>query len=261
MNHILSVRELYCPSHFGNSYEVALKNEMRGIMSEAKSWGFNRFSDWFDTIDLYDVYHKKHNLFNMPETMWERKFQNYQIASGLGYELNLVITPNHVFSDQVTKENEAVKSDVFFGQLVCPSRPGVTEIILDNYRNLFSGFADRGLNLTAISAFSYDYGECACNRCRPWIVTFGRLTMAEADAEVRRHKEWNAARLKATQGFWDAKEYLYRYVWRLGLTRHVFKFDSYAPIWHKEFLAARGEKILPHKRINKKNSSTSDRLP
>lgn len=67
MNNILPVRELYCPSHFGNIYEVALNNEMGKILSETKSWGFNRFSDWFDTIDLYDVYHKKHAHFNLPE--------------------------------------------------------------------------------------------------------------------------------------------------------------------------------------------------
>lgn len=175
MSSILSVRELYCPSHFGNTYEVALDNEMREILAEGRFWGFNRFSDWFDAIDLYNIYTKKHRLFNMPEAMWWRKFSNFQIASELGYELGLVITPNHVFSDQVTSENEAVKSDHIFGQLVCPSRPGGTELILENYRNLFEDFVKRGLRIRSISACPYDYGGCACEKCKPWIVTFGKL--------------------------------------------------------------------------------------
>ncbi len=70
----LRTRELYAPSHFGNTYEATLPGEMTGLLAEAKFWGFNRFCDWFDTIDLYNVYEKRHNLFNMPEAMWARKF-------------------------------------------------------------------------------------------------------------------------------------------------------------------------------------------
>lgn len=172
---ILKTRELYCPSHFGNTYEAVLDGEMTALLAEAKFWGFNRFSDWFDTIDLYNVYEKKHNLFNMPEAIWERKFGNFKCASELGFELGLVVTPNHVFSDQVTSENEAVKSGHFFGQLVCPSKPGVTEMILGNYRRLFQDFKKRGLVLGSISGGAYDYGGCACEKCAPWIVTFGKI--------------------------------------------------------------------------------------
>jgi hypothetical protein len=171
----LEVRELYCPSHFGNTYEVALNSEMREILSEAKFWGFNQFSDWFDTIDLYDVYKRSERWYNMPEAMWARKFQNFEMAHELGYRLALCITPNHVFSDQVTSANEAVKNDRYFGQLVCPSRPGVMELILENHRNLFKDFARRGLALRSISACPYDYGGCGCEVCSPWIETFGKL--------------------------------------------------------------------------------------
>jgi hypothetical protein len=174
----LRVRELYCPSHFGNTYEVAGPNEMRSLLAEAKFWGYNRFSDWFDTIDLYDLYHKKHQLYNMPEAVWDQKFRNFKEASNLGYDLGLIITPNHVFSDQVTLENEATKEGThIFGQLLCPSKKNSVEIILENYRNLFSDFAKRDLNLSAIASCPYDYGGCACEDCQPWIVSFGRLTV------------------------------------------------------------------------------------
>lgn len=86
-----------------------------------------------------------------------------------------MITPNHVFCNQVTRENEAVNDGHIFGQLVCPSKPGVPEMILDNYRHLFGDFARRGLPLRALQACPYDYGGCACDHCQPWIVTFGKL--------------------------------------------------------------------------------------
>jgi hypothetical protein len=171
----LNTRELYCPSHFGNSYESTLPDEMTGRLSEARFWGFNRYSDWFDTIDLYNLYARSDGKYNLPEAMWERKLSNYRCAADLGFDLGLVVTPNHVFADQVTPENGAVKSDRFFGQLVCPSKAGVTELVLGNYRLLFRDFAAHGLELASVSGGAYDYGGCACDRCRPWIVTFGKL--------------------------------------------------------------------------------------
>jgi len=177
MPEALRVRELYCPSHFGNSYEVAGKEEMRSVLTEARFWGFNRYSDWFDTIDLRNPYEKHDGLFDMPEAVWAQKFSSYAIAASLGFNLGLVVTPNHVFLEQVTPENAAEKvRGRIFGQLVCPSKPGVTEMILQNYRRLFQDFVDRKLRLTSLSAGAYDYGGCNCSSCRPWIVTFGRLT-------------------------------------------------------------------------------------
>ncbi len=178
MSDTLSVRELYCPGHFGNEYEVAMGYELKNILSEARHWGFNRYSDWFDTIDLADYYARDHKFYNMPEAVWDRKFEHYAIARDEGFPLGLVITPNHVFSDQVTPDNEAVGGVHYFGQLVCPSKPGVVELIVENYRRLFGDFARRGLRLAAISCGAYDYGGCACPACQPWIVTFGKLVLA-----------------------------------------------------------------------------------
>ena len=198
MGRELPIRELYCPSHFGNFYEVAMSNEMRSTLEEAKFWGYNRFSDWFDTIDLYNLYDREGNYFNMPEAMWERKFENFAVAADLGYELGLVVTPNHVFSDQVTPGTMAETGGRYFGQLVCPARTGVTELILENYRKLFKDFAARGLTLSSIAAGAYDYGGCACEECAPWIVTFGKL----AKAIVELGKEIFGNQLKADLWAW-----------------------------------------------------------
>ena len=171
----LQSRTLYCPSHFGNTYECALDNEISDLLHEAKHWGFNRYADWFDTIDLYDLYARSHRFHNMPEAVWARKFSNFACAAAEELDLGLVVTPNHVFSDQVTDENRATAGDRYFGQLVCPSKPGVTDMILGNYRNIFRDFAQRGLELSCIAGGAYDYGGCACQECAPWITAFGRL--------------------------------------------------------------------------------------
>jgi len=151
--------------------------EMRSILSEARFWGFNRYSDWFDTVDLRNPYEKDDGKFDMPEAVWARKFSSFAIAQNLGFDLGLVVTPNHVFLEQVTAENAAEKvRNRIFGQLVCPSKPGVIDMILQNYRRLFRDFSDRKICLTAITTAAYDYGGCVCSSCQPWIVTFGRLT-------------------------------------------------------------------------------------
>ena len=51
----LELRELYCPSHFGNTYEMAGRNEMIETLSGAKYWGFSANCDSFNTVDLYNV--------------------------------------------------------------------------------------------------------------------------------------------------------------------------------------------------------------
>ena len=178
MRAALPVRELYCPSHFGNLYESAMRNEMRELLAEAKFWGYTRYSDWFDTINLRNLYATDRRQFDLPEAVWARKFMGFEVAAELGFELGLVVTPNHVFSDQVTPANEARKSERFFGQLVCPSKPGVPQLVCENHRTLFRDFAERGLRLASISAGAYDFGGCACEQCRPWIVSFGRLAKA-----------------------------------------------------------------------------------
>lgn len=152
--------------------------EMAGILAEARDWGFNRYSDWFDTLDALNLYAGP-GRFNLARALWRRKFENYAEAARQGMDLGLMITPNHVFMDQVTPDTAATLDPAdhrIFGQLVCPSKPGVQELILEFYRRLFADFAERGLALKQLGFGAYDYGGCACEACRPWIVRFGQLS-------------------------------------------------------------------------------------
>ena len=150
------IRNLYCPSHFGNVFEVAFPEAMGELLSEARGWGYNYFSDWFDTIEVDDLYASSDPSFSRARAVWERKFHNYAQAAAQGFKLGLTITPNHVFRNQVTTGNAAKHNPRIFGQLLCPSKPGTLEIILGNYRNLFEDFKRRGLDLAMLSFGAYD---------------------------------------------------------------------------------------------------------
>ncbi len=179
-------REIYCPAHFGNSYEVMGRGEMRAHLAELVHWGFTRYSDWFDTQNLSDPYVNTRH-YDLAHALWDRKRAAFQSAQAVGLETSLVITPNHVFADQVTPDNAAVKDESHvFGQLVCPSKPGVRRLIRDNHTNLFADLARCGVRLRAIACCPYDYGGCLCEHCQPWIVTFAEL-MRDIHAAARVH--------------------------------------------------------------------------
>jgi len=199
----LKYRELYAPGHFGNWYEVMAPYEMRDMLREAKFWGFNAYGDWLDAADLKDPFNNPRSEYLLPQAIWEHKLDAFRIAAELGLKTDLVITPNHVYLDQLRPDLLADLSDRRLqGQLVCPSKPEGHEIVLANHRHLFQDLKARGVNLDAISGCPYDYGGCACPACKPWIVTFGKL-MVEIHEVAREFFPDVKARLI---GWWWTKD-------------------------------------------------------
>jgi hypothetical protein len=167
--------EFYAPGHFGNSYEVMGENEMRGMLAEARFWGFNRYGDWFDTLDCSDPFAQT-RLVTLAHALWDEKKANYRSAGRLGLPCDMVLSPNHVYVDQCLPELVAEKKHQrTFGQLICPSKPAARAAILRNYERLFADLAAGGVRLSAVCPCPYDYGGCDCDRCKPWILTWARL--------------------------------------------------------------------------------------
>ncbi len=179
------VRMLYAPGHFGNSYEVMGDHEFQEMLEEARWWGFNGYADWFDTVDCANPFEGR--FCNMGDALWDKKRGFFKIAQDLGLETHLVITPNHVFLDQVGPNTAAETGDRIFGQLVCPSKPEGRAVILENYGHLLSELAEAGVRLNGINAAPYDYGGCACKACQPWILTFAKLVRDIHDIALRHH--------------------------------------------------------------------------
>lgn len=218
-------RECYCPAHFGNSYEAMGPREMAAYLAEMKWMGFNRYSDWMTTTDICNPY-TSDATWDLAKEQLDRKRQAFRAAQDLGLGLNLIVTPNHVYLDQLRPEYAATKSQRIFGQLVCPSHPEARKLILANFERWFSDLADAGLRFTAFTAFAYDYGGCDCPQCRPWILTFARL-MKEIHAVAERHHPriepwfcswWWTPEEHAQFNAWAARE---APGWLRGMTMHI----------------------------------------
>lgn len=197
----MDVREWYAPGHFGNSYEVMGEREMRDLLKEAVYWGFNRYGEWFDMIDCSDPFAER-RLYNLGHALWDRKKANFLTAQALGLECDLIITPNHVFRDQCLPELIAVMTGRIFGQLICPSIPAARKTILADYENIFRDLRQSGVHLKSINLGPYDYGGCACDACKPYIVTFAKLSRDIHSIAERYHPGVEANFI----GWWWEKE-------------------------------------------------------
>lgn len=198
---VFEVRTLYAPGHFGNSYEVMGEYEMRRLLAEAVFWGFNRYGDWFDTEDCSDPFTGGDTLGS---AMWRAKKTNFRSAQELGMKCDLIITPNHVFVDQCLPELRAVQGGRIFGQLLCPSNPKARAIILKNYENLFRDLATSGVLLSSICPCPYDFGGCACEKCKPWILTYAGL-VKEIHAIAQRHHR--GIEIRSIGWWWKPEEH------------------------------------------------------
>lgn len=198
------IRELYCPAHFGNSWEVMGRCERREDLAEVRHWGFRRYADWFDTIDCSDPYAERRH-YQLAHALWDRKRYAFQAAQALGLETCLCITPNHVYVDQVTPALAAVQDGGhIFGQLLCPSKPAARAIILENQRRLLADLAACSVRLAGIALGPYDYGGCACPDCQPWILTFAELCRAIHEIAAEYHP---GVRLHLVGWWWQPEEH------------------------------------------------------
>lgn len=218
------IRECYCPAHFGNSYEAMWPGEMAAYLAEIKQLGFNRYGDWITTTDTSNPYATDHWLLG--RELLERKKKAFRAAQAVGLELDLVISANHVYLDQLQREHAATFGPGIMGQLICPSQPAARAVILGNYENWFRDLATAGIRLNSFTAFAYDYGGCACEKCRPWILTFAKL-MREIHAIAERHHPgiepwfcswWWKPEEHALFNNWAAAE---APGWLKGMTMHI----------------------------------------
>lgn len=219
------VRECYCPAHFGNSYEAMWPREMAAYLAELKWMGFNRYGDWITTTDVCNPY-TSDATWDLAKEQLDRKKKAFRAAQELGLGLNLIVTPNHVYLDQLRPHYAAKKARGIFGQIICPSNPEARKLILENFERWFADFADSRLRLSTLTAFAYDYGGCACEKCSPWILTFGRLMKEVHALALRRHPDiepwccswWWKPEEHAQFNEWAAKE---APGWLKGMTLHI----------------------------------------
>jgi len=163
--------EMYCPSHFGNAYEVFYENEMRDALDPLKEWGCQWYSEWNDMECCSDPV--ANSLKGYGTVLWEKRRMHFRLAHEKGLKTAMIITPNWTYYDQCRTEWKAAIGERMIGkQLICPSIPEARQTILNNYDHLFSDLVQDGTTLDAVSFFAYDWGGCGCEKCKPWIKTF-----------------------------------------------------------------------------------------
>ena len=156
---IFETRTMYCPGHFGNSYEVMGDRECRDVLTEAKFWGFDHYSDWFDWADCRDPFVGGHS-YGLGEAQLDAKTRHYVMALSMGLLCSVGVSPNHVPIDQCIPGVLATMGKRVQGQLICPSIPEARATILKNWENVFAHLAKSGVQLEEISAGPYDDGGC-----------------------------------------------------------------------------------------------------
>jgi hypothetical protein len=233
---VLSYRELYAPAHFGNSYEVAADYEIEEWLREAVLWGFNSYGDWFDAADLKNPLNNPRCEFLTPQATWERKKSSYRIASRLGLQTTWLVTPNHVFIDQLSPDVAADFSgdERMFGQLVCPSTSGGRKVILETQKALLQDLKDAGAHMDYISGCPYDYGGCTCQQCTPWIIAFGKLMV---DLHEVAREVFPDIRVRLIGWWWTLEEHELFKAWAnaeqpgrfVSLAEHI-RYDETHPI-------------------------------
>ena len=165
-NYKQEIREVYCPGHFGNWYEAAYPGEMAAYLKELKWWGFNWYGDWLTPTDTGSP-NNDYGFHTLSQELLERKRKHYLSAQKLGFRLGCLVTPNHVFLDQIHPEYAAQKGERVFGQLICPSHPQAREIILGNMTAQLKFLAAGEVRLSALTGGAYDFGGCLCQKCSP----------------------------------------------------------------------------------------------
>ena len=180
--------ELYAPGHFGNSYEAMGEYEMRGLIEEAKSWGCTSYGDWFDMLDCSNPFRAERQI-GLGRALWNAKKANFRSAQKADLRVDFLLTPNHVYVDQRMAPMLADSGGRVFGQLICPSNEEAHKLILDDYERLLSDLATSGVQLDRICSCPYDYGGCNCEKCKPWILTWGHLVREIFEIARKHHPD------------------------------------------------------------------------
>lgn len=158
-----SVRGMYFATHFHNFYHSAPINEVEDYVGELALWGYNSLMVWFD----------KHHYTGVddPEAaaMVERLAQLLNAGRKVGMSSGMIMMANEGFS---TTPDELRTSRIdwtgYYDCQICPSKPGGTELILKNHRDMMDRFISAGIHLDRVCLWPYDQGGCSCKDCSPW---------------------------------------------------------------------------------------------
>jgi hypothetical protein len=184
-------RVLLLSTHCDNFYEAQPAPAIVPIIEEAALWGTNGISVFLDESVYNDPFNSQVENAHVRAT-WDKEKALLRAAQDLGLKPGFVLSANDLYTNQVTSGIVAKGTDKGTDSwnrapLACPSTKGGRAIILHNKENLFRDMTQAGIRLDNVLVFPYDTGGCFCDRCRPWILTFMKLSEEIAGVLHRYH--------------------------------------------------------------------------
>lgn len=198
---VMTERVVYIPPHIHNFYEVKDAEAIAPIVEELVLWGINGLSVWMDESEFNDPFDNGVDSAEALRLLAKIKGL-LQIGKGLGLKLGMVNCPNDVYKNQVRPDITA-KSGPSWNQakLVNPTIPAGRALLMRNKENLYRDMAKSGLRFDNVLYFAYDTGGCFEEACKPWMITFLKLTEDYAAVFQQYHP---GARVYVTD--WDAND-------------------------------------------------------
>ena len=170
-------RAIYLASQGKNSYERLPQGACAEMLRELAHWGYNEYWFSFDRSQYCDIF--DHRISDAAgRTVWEKQKEMAEVSRRLAMKVTLVSPVNVIYRNQAEGEDLLAEIQGAPGEapavteLGCPSKLRGREIVLRNYRNLFSDLK----YLDGVCLTAYADGGCHCRKCHPWVKTFIELS-------------------------------------------------------------------------------------
>ncbi len=162
------------PCQWGNPFMDAPIEQIREYTEDMALWGSS--SMW--NICCYMINNPfKKNADARSKEKWERVRDLFGYAHSLGLEIGYVDCPDCVYDDQLYLRNLGGKPwRAAHTSIVCPSIPEARKVLLENRENVYRAAKEAGIEFKYLLHFAHDWGGCRCDKCKPWIKTFIKLS-------------------------------------------------------------------------------------
>lgn len=182
---VCKLRGMYLATHFHNFYHDAPVEAVERYVEEVALWGINTLCVWFDKHHYTGIQDPK------AKAMLDRLRLILRAAKRIGLKTALLTLANEAYADSpaAMRAEWAVQNGYsreprgHFHLELCPHKSGGLRQILEWHDEVFSHFADAGIDYLCI--WPYDQGGCTCQYCAPWGGK-GFLHVAEKTAELFR---------------------------------------------------------------------------
>lgn len=193
-------RAMYLATHLGNFYVSAPVPAVQQVMEDLALWGANTVVFAFPTQDFTSFKTDPALL-----ALMDKQAALYRAAQSIGLKIG-IITSNQGLQTRPKNISACtdyhLKLDHFqgadFKYRVSVAKTGGLEYLIDNHRQWFSGWKERGVKLDFLVVWPYDNGGSGCQGEWPW----GALGHAKLSAALSKLGKATFPGLRTVVSMW-----------------------------------------------------------